>query len=234
VLERLLPAVVACAETREDLLETELFAVERTSLGRAVPKRRREFATGRACARRALGQLGAPVVGIAAGARGEPRWPSGVVGSITHCDGLRAAAVAWSSAVAGVGIDAEPDAPLPDGVLDEVAHGGELELVAGGPAAGVDVGRLLFSAKEAIYKAWYPLTERWLGFEDVELSLDLAAGTFCAALLVDGPVVGGAELRELRGRWTVEDGVIGTAVVVPAAMGPVGPALERRRPAAAR
>jgi 4'-phosphopantetheinyl transferase EntD len=213
VLERLVPEVVAWAETREDRLGEELFPSERRALGRAVDRRRREFVTGRACAREALGGLGVPASAIVSGAHGEPQWPAGIVGSITHCAGYRAAAVARTATIVALGIDAEPNAPLPDGVFGDVVHGAERDLVGDGH---VDVGRLVFSAKEAIYKAWFPLTGRPLGFEDVALSLDVAGRTFRAALLVDGPIVGGVRLTELHGRWAVQDGVIGTAVAVPA------------------
>jgi 4'-phosphopantetheinyl transferase EntD len=101
-------------------------------------------------------------------------------------------------------------------VLEEVAHGRELESVAAG-TEDLHVDRLRFSAKEAVYKAWFPLTGRWLGFDDVELSLDLANAEFHAKLLVPGPVVDGASLSEFRGRWALEEGVICTAVIVPAA-----------------
>jgi 4'-phosphopantetheinyl transferase EntD len=221
LLERLLPNVVAYAETREDRLEIELFPSERLSLGRAVDRRRREFITGRACARLALRRLGAPVVAIPSGQHGEPLWPAGVVGSITHCPGYRACAAARSEAIISLGIDAEPNAPLPDGVLEEVAFGRERERVAERSSATqgevqVDLARLLFSAKEAVYKAWFPLAKRWLGFDDVELSIDLSSAEFRAKLLVPGPVVDGARLTEFAGRWAVEQGVIVTAVVVPA------------------
>jgi 4'-phosphopantetheinyl transferase EntD len=213
VLERLIPAVASSVETRGDAAGEALYDIERRVLGRAVQKRRHEFVTGRACARQALARLGAPVGAIPAGSRGEPLWPDGVVGSITHCAGYRAAAVAWSAEVAALGIDAEPDDPLPEGVLEQVAFGRELDVVAaGGP---VDVGRLLFSAKEAVYKAWFPLAGRALGFEDVELSIDVAGGTFVAELLVPGPAVGGETLTALRGRWAVQDAIIATAVAVP-------------------
>jgi enterobactin synthetase component D / holo-[acyl-carrier protein] synthase len=219
MLERLLPSVVASAETTEDRLAIELFPSERRSLGRAVDKRRREFVTGRACARLALGQLGAPVMPIPSGVHGEPLWPAGFVGSITHCLGYRACAAARSDVVRSLGIDAEPNAPLPDGVLELVAFGKERERVAEpSPAAAgggrVNLPRLLFSAKEATYKAWFPLTERWLGFEDVDLSIDLSRGCFRAALLVDGPVVHGTRLTEFAGRWAIEDGIILTAIVI--------------------
>jgi 4'-phosphopantetheinyl transferase EntD len=221
VLERLVPNLVATAETRQDRFDIELFSAELGSLGPAAEKRRREFVTGRACARLALGRLGAPVVAIPRGQRGEPLWPVGVVGSITHCLGYRACAVAWSDVVVAVGIDAEPNAPLADGVLEKVAHGRELEDVGGrlpptGGEGRVDLPRLLFSAKEAVYKAWFPLTGQWLGFEDVDLSIDVAQATFRAKLLVRGPVLDGARLTEFAGRWAVEDGIICTAVAIPA------------------
>jgi len=217
LIERLLPDVVACAETREDVVDVELFAEEEASVGRAVDKRRREFIAGRACARLALGRLGIAPVAIPNGPRGEPRWPPGVVGSITHCAGYRACAVARSADVAAVGIDAEPNAPLPAGVLEEVASGPEREFIASARAGDreLDLGRLVFSAKESVYKAWFPLTQRWLGFMDAELSLDLAAATFRARLLVPGPRVRGEAVTEFHGRWAVEARIVCTAVVVP-------------------
>jgi 4'-phosphopantetheinyl transferase EntD len=213
MMESLVPPSVATVETGADLLEAELFPEEREAVGRAVEKRRREFVTGRACARRALERLGVGAGPIASGERGEPVWPAGVVGSITHCRGFRACAVARAADVASVGIDAELHEPLPRGVLGQVASERErAELSANG--SDVHVDKLLFSAKEAVYKAWYPLARRWLGFEDVHLSIDPASATFTARLLVPGPVVHGAPLTGFGGRWRVEDGVVATAVVV--------------------
>lgn len=213
MIERLVPDAVAVVSTREDLTDVELFPEEEEAVGRAVEKRRREFTTGRGCARLALGRLGIEPVAIPGGERGEPLWPEGVVGSITHCRGYRACAVARTGDVLSVGIDAEPHAPLPDGVLGQVAFGSELTMVAAGDG-GVCLDRILFSAKEAIYKTWFPLAQRWLGFEDVELTIDVGAATFHARLLVPGPVVGGAALTEFRGRWAVEDGLVGAAAAV--------------------
>jgi 4'-phosphopantetheinyl transferase EntD len=205
-------------ETREDRLDVALFPEEERSLGRAVDKRRREFATGRACAREALARLGVPSTAVGSGPHGEPLWPSGVVGSITHCEGYRACAVAPARAVLTIGIDAEGDARLSDGVWAKVAHGGERDLRgATGPVRdGPHLDAVLFSAKEAVYKAWFPLTGRRLGFDDVEVSLDLAAAEFRAKLLVPGAPVEGANLTEFRGRWAVEAGVVCTAVILPA------------------
>jgi 4'-phosphopantetheinyl transferase EntD len=142
------------------------------------------------------------------------------VGSITHCDGYRACAVASAHTLLTLGIDAERHAPLSDGVWQEVAQGRERELrMRNGVVAraGVHLDAVLFSAKEAVYKAWFPLARRWLDFDDVELSIDASDGTFRASLLVPGPRIAGAPLTELRGRWTVGGGVVVTAVAVPAA-----------------
>jgi 4'-phosphopantetheinyl transferase EntD len=212
VIERLVPDGVVVVATREDLLEVDLFPEEREAVARAVEKRRREYVTARACARQALEGLGVAPVAIPNGERGEPRWPDGVVGSITHCAGYRASAVARAHDVASVGIDAEVHAPLPDGVWDQIAFRSERALL--GRGGDVCLDRVLFSAKEAVYKAWFPLARRWLGFEDVEMTVDVDGGTFCAELLVRGPEVGGKRLTELRGRWGVEDGIVGAAVVV--------------------
>jgi 4'-phosphopantetheinyl transferase EntD len=73
---------------------------------------------------------------------------------------------------------------------------------------------MLFSAKESVYKAWFPLARRWLGFEDARIDIDPVAGTFRATLLVEGPVVNGAPLRGFEGRWLVGNGLILAAIAI--------------------
>ena len=214
----ILPAAVASAETFGDTPDAMLFPDEEAVITRAVDKRRREFITGRACARAALAELGYPPAPIVPGERGAPQWPPGVVGSITHCRGYRASAVALARNVLALGVDAEPNGPVPDGVLDAVASPGEQAglrtLAASRP--GVHWDRLLFSAKEAVYKAWFPLTRRWLGFEDASVRIDPAGGTFTARLHVTGPVLAGKTLEQLTGKWLMRDGLIATALVLTA------------------
>jgi 4'-phosphopantetheinyl transferase EntD len=214
VLERLLPSSVAVVSTRKDILDASLFLEEEQALGLAVEKRRREFTTARACARTALAELGLPEQAIPTGPRGAPRWPDGIVGSITHCDGYRACAVARDADLATIGVDAEPNAALPDGLLGDIALPEERPRLAALALDQPEVSwdRLLFSAKESVYKAWFPLAERWLGFEDAIVSIDRAAGTFAARLLVPGPPFGGGELQGFSGRWLVEDGLVLTAI----------------------
>jgi 4'-phosphopantetheinyl transferase EntD len=216
VIEEILPPETAVADTREELLDVELFPEERAALGRAVEKRRREFTTARACAREALAQLGLPPSPIATGERGEPRWPAGVVGSITHCTGYRACALARTADLAGVGIDAEPNAALPEGVLGEIARAEErpllAELARAEPAVHWD--RLLFCAKESVYKVWFPLARCWLGFEDATLTIDPAGGTFHARLLTPWPDVGARFPTLLEGRWLAREGLVLTALAL--------------------
>ncbi|WP_432113330.1 4'-phosphopantetheinyl transferase family protein [Streptomyces sp. S1] len=208
MIERLLPPGVASAEAYGDPPEALLFPTEEALVRRASEGRRREFTTVRLCARRALAELGVAPVPLLPGERGAPRWPERVVGSMTHCDGYRAAAVARRSPeVLSVGIDAEPHRALPPDVLEAVALPSELRRVEGlaRRAPHVHWDRLLFSAKESVYKAWFPLTRTRLGFDEADIALDLS-GSFRAVLLRGpGP-------SEFAGRWLVADGLLATAV----------------------
>lgn len=218
-MEELLPSEVRTAEAFGDPDGVTLLPEEAAVVARAVDKRRREFGTVRHCARAALARLGvpaAPILPILPGERGAPGWPDGVVGSMTHCDGYRAAAVARRGDLHSIGIDAEPHEPLPDGVLETVTLAPERAWIAALAAEvpGVCWDRLLFSAKESVYKAWFPLARRWLGFEEAEITVEPAQNRFAARLLVPGPVVAGRPLTGFTGQWLVRDGLVLTAIAV--------------------
>jgi 4'-phosphopantetheinyl transferase EntD len=222
MLAELLPADAAVVQVRGDVPDAILFPSEKEAIGRAVEKRRREFRTGRACARAALAQLGVEAQAIPSGPRGAPQWPAGIVGSITHCDGYRACALARQEDLIAIGIDAELDAPLPDGVIGDIALPEErraLDALAA-EEPGVSWDRLLFSAKEAVYKAWFPLAGRWLGFEDALVEIDRGRRSFSARLLVPGPRVEDRELRGFAGRWLARDGLLLAAIGVAAGAEP--------------
>src|SRR6185437_1465289 len=99
MIEDILPAPVAAADSRTDLSDGRLYPEEQALLVRVADARRREFTTVRCCARMALAKLGLPPAPILRGSEGAPIWPAGVVGSMTHCRAYRAAAVARASAV---------------------------------------------------------------------------------------------------------------------------------------
>lgn len=215
LLEHLLPTWLGGAETFTDPPDAALLPEEEPLVARAVDKRRHEVTTTRSCARRALAELGVEPVAIPRGERGEPVWPDGIVGSMTHCTGYRAAVVARARDAVTVGIDAEPHDKLPDGVLDVVAlpeeteHVKHLSTVDG----SVHWDRILFSCKESVYKAWFPVAREWLGFEDAQLTFDPQQRTFRAQLRKTGPEIGGAALESFDGTWIVHDGLLVTGIV---------------------
>jgi 4'-phosphopantetheinyl transferase EntD len=212
----LTPRVVA-AELYADPDDIAPLPEEEPLIARSVAKRRNEFVTVRYCARQALGELGVGPVPILKGDRGEPCWPEGVVGSLTHCEGFRGAVVGWSSDVRSVGIDAEPHDVLPKGVLDAISLPEERAQLGALPG-DLHWDRILFCAKEATYKPWFPLTHRWLGFEDARISFEVdgsgTAGTFVSRVLIDPAAEHGPPLEVLRGRWSVRDGLALTAIVL--------------------
>ncbi|WP_326638705.1 4'-phosphopantetheinyl transferase superfamily protein [Streptosporangium sp. NBC_01755] len=223
MIEDLLPGEVMSSEAFDDSRPCALFLAEEAVISRSVEKRRREFTTARWCARDALGNLGYQPVPVLPGAKGAPIWPSGVVGSITHCAGYRAAVVARSGDITTLGIDAEPNKPLPSGILEVITAGEELrrvmDLLRRDPSVRWD--RLLFSAKESVYKAWFPLAplrEPGLDFTEASITFDPVCGGFQALLLVEGPRLSdGVELKEFSGRWLVGRGLMITAIAVVAA-----------------
>ncbi|CAM5276522.1 4'-phosphopantetheinyl transferase [Streptomyces spiroverticillatus] len=226
----LLPAYAAALESTRELTGPPLFAAELRQIADALPARRAEYATVRRVARACLAELGVPPAVLVRGADGAPRWPHGTVGSLTHCRGYRAAAVARTRDADGLGVDAEPCAPLPARVLAQVTSPVERAHLAELAAARPEVPwcRVLFSAKEAYYKVWYPVMGCWLGFDDAEVEFrpDGVTGTF-----VVRPVSGGARrvrradarfdpvatgFPALRGRWAADAGVMVTAIAAPA------------------
>ncbi|MGR7028204.1 4'-phosphopantetheinyl transferase family protein [Geodermatophilus sp. URMC 62] len=218
VLEQLLPRFVATAEAFGDDHEVQLFPSEEAVVAAAVGRRRQEFATVRSCARRALALLGAPVVPLIPGARGAPSWPPGVVGSMTHCEGYRAAAVGRAGQVCALGVDAEPHAPLPRGVLALIAREDERAWLREWAEEDGSVcwDRLLFSCKESVYKAWFPLTGLWLDFHNVGVEISPRSGTFTAKVTTPA-------LLGLQGRWARWHGLLVTAVALPAGSAALGP-----------
>jgi len=223
MIEDLLPGEVMSSEAFDDSRPGALFPEEEAVISRSVEKRRREFTTARWCARDALSRLGYPPAPVLPGVKGAPIWPSGVVGSITHCAGYRAAVVARSVDVAALGIDAEPNKPLPSGILEAITVGEELhrvtDLLRRDPSVRWD--RLLFSAKESVYKAWFPLAplrEPRLDFTEASIAFDPVWGGFQARLLAEGPRLSdGGELKEFSGRWLMGRGLVITAIAVGAA-----------------
>ena len=206
MISDILPAGVAAVEETGEIRDPSLLPEEAAALGRVSELRRHEFALGRTCARRALAEIGLPPAPILPGSHRQPLWPAGVVGSITHCPGYCAAAVAWRGRFVTVGIDAEIHDELPSDVLDLVALPEERRSLSALSGAGVCWERLLFSAKESVYKAWFQIAERWMDFQDVLITIDPGSRRFDARLLIPGVTVDGRVVTSFDGRFLVERG----------------------------
>src|SRR5512146_1482527 len=167
--------------------------------------------------------LGVPAAPILPGPAGEPGWPPGVTGSITHCPGYRACAVARTEDLAAIGIDAEPDEELPRGLLESVATAWERawiqrQVAAGSPGPAVPWARLVFSAKDAAAKAWYPLAARWPDLAELTVAATVPetvakTGTGGLVVRLTGAASGLPDI--LAGRWMARDGLIITVVAGP-------------------
>ncbi|MGK2904300.1 MAG: 4'-phosphopantetheinyl transferase PptT [Mycobacterium sp.] len=217
LLPAVLPDLVFAAELYDDPPDLLPLPEEEPLVARSVAKRRNEFVTVRHCARIALGEIGVGPVPILKGEKGEPCWPDGVVGSLTHCEGFRGAVVGRQGEVRSVGIDAEPHDVLPRGVLDAISLPVERSQLSALPP-DLHWDRILFCAKEATYKAWFPLTHRWLGFEDAHITFTLDGsgntGSFQSRILIDPAAEHGPPLTTLAGRWSVARGIALTAITL--------------------
>jgi len=204
-----LPLSVVMVETHTDAPESSAWPQELAAMDVLPEVRRAEYLTVRDCARQALAHLGLPPTAILSDARGAPVWPEGIIGSLTHCRGYRAAAVARTSGLTALGIDAEPAEALPAGVGRRISTDAELARIAAlSREDDIHWDRLLFSAKESIYKAWYPLARVGLGFGDVDVTLK-SGGQASFVFLHDVPDE--VACRSWSLSWTVEDGIIKTA-----------------------
>jgi 4'-phosphopantetheinyl transferase EntD len=144
---------------------------EAAHLGRAVPKRAAEFAAGRHCAREALRQFGVVGWDLLVGADRVPLWPDGMVGSISHTARFCAAVVAERRRFHSLGLDVETDRRVTADLYEQFLTATERRRL-GGIGDAESLATLIFSAKEAFYKAQYPLTGEWLEFGDIEIDVE--------------------------------------------------------------
>lgn len=159
---------------------------------RAVEKRRREFAAGRAAAHQAIRNLGHSPRPILMAETRAPIWPRGLTGSITHTKSCAIAAVAPKGSLKAIGIDVEEDTPLKEDLLPAICSAREQAWLDEQDNPG-QMGKLIFSAKEAAYKCQYAVSEKFFGFEGMELEVEadrLASGQrgrFLAFFTADQP-----------------------------------------------
>jgi 4'-phosphopantetheinyl transferase EntD len=163
------PGVVA-AELRVPGDPELLLPAEARHLGRAVPKRAREFAAGRLCARRALAEFGIVDFAIEVAADRQPVWPASMTGSITHTTGFCAAVVAERETIGALGLDSEVVGDVNAEIWSRVCVPAEIAWLRTLSASQRQAAAtLIFSAKEAFYKCQYPISQERLDFQDVRV-----------------------------------------------------------------
>src|SRR6185436_14164469 len=147
--------------------EFALLDAEATAMASMAIDRRRASGAARHVARGLMTRLGYAQLPILKDASGAPVWPAGMTGSMAHDDRIAVAAVGQRRDFAAVGIDVEPAVPLPADMLELIATPQELRMIADDPLRG----KLLFAAKEAVYKAVHPLDGVFLEFHDIEVDI---------------------------------------------------------------
>lgn len=179
---------------------------EAAHLAAAVPRRKAEFAAGRTAARDAMVSINIEPCQILAHADRAPIWPVGINGSISHKNTLCAAVVARAPVF--LGLDIEEDTDLATDLLATICSKKELARIAG-PDQG-RLAKLIFSAKEAAYKAQYPLTRQLFGFETFDVALDQTQQRFTARFTKS--VAPFAKGDRLQGRFALVADHLVTAV----------------------
>ncbi|MGJ8616307.1 MAG: 4'-phosphopantetheinyl transferase family protein [Sulfitobacter sp.] len=172
---------IAVAVTDPKAPQPALMMSERDAVVGAIPARQREFAAGRAAARAAMVELGIKAKPILANPDRAPIWPRGVTGSISHTDNVCIAAVSHTETCRSLGIDIELATPLDADLITTICSDTELRRVAGPDQ--LHHAKLIFSAKEAAYKAQYSLSGLLFGFDHLDVTLDLATKSFVATFL---------------------------------------------------
>ena len=171
-LQSLFPPGIVVVERLDEGDIAALSPAEAACLGRAGLKRSREFAAGRQCARAALQQLGMAGWDLIVRPDRTPVWPEGVVGSISHTTGFCAVAAGHRQDWRAIGLDVEIDQRVTAELYPQFLTSVEQAWLRDQPITQADgLATLIFSAKEAFYKAQYPMTGEWLEFADLEIRL---------------------------------------------------------------
>ena len=201
---------VSIAVTDPKVPQPVLMASEQSAVARAVPSRQLEFAAGRAVARTAMRGLGVTPCALPAGEDRAPIWPVGVVGTISHTATACAAVVAHAGDWRGLGVDIEDAAPLNQELVSAICSDRELDRIKGRDQ--LRLAKLIFSAKEAAYKAQYPISKLLFGFYHLDITLNISDGSFTATFLK--PAAPFRVGDTLLGRFAYAADVLVTGVVI--------------------
>jgi 4'-phosphopantetheinyl transferase EntD len=207
-LESLFPPGVRCVFSDQPPVALALMPAEADAARNMAKKRAREFAHGRACARQALAELGYPGCPIPVGDHRAPEWPPDIVGSISHSGDQAAAVAARKSEYQGLGVDLETREPLEPSLLNMICRPGELDQLKNAKNDPT-LAKVIFSAKESLFKCVWPTLRRFIDFQDIELQLDIERKRFRAA--AHSKELPAQVIGNVCGRWTETGGLIVSA-----------------------
>jgi len=213
MIRTLFPLQVEVVEGADPLAGGPLHPDESACIERAVPKRRREFTAGRSCARTALARFGVEDFPLVPDTDRVPVWPPGFVGSLSHCDGYCAAAVARCEDARSLGIDVERQRRVDAALVRRICTDAELRAAAEGPQLAGELAALaIFSARESVYKCYYPIARTLLEHRDLEIRLG-SGGRYTARLTRETlPSAAGA--RRFEGRIAIDAHFVYTGVML--------------------
>ena len=179
MIENLFSNKVIVLNATQEMWEGHLYPEEQECIRKAVPKRRREFTAGRLCAREVLFRLGVGNFPLLVGPGRAPLWPKNIVGSISHCHNLCVVVATNDKGIKGLGVDVEMAGPLEKSVLELVCTEKEKQWIADTPPLiGSDMGKIIFSAKESLYKSLFSFTRKPLDFMDVQVVINTQTDEF--------------------------------------------------------
>jgi 4'-phosphopantetheinyl transferase EntD len=199
---------VGVGVTDPSLAQVDVLPTEAPHIARARPARRREFAAGRAAARAAMTHLGCAPLAVPASADRAPIWPKGISGSISHAQSLCVAVVSQNAS--SISLDVEEATALDPKLLDTICSPAEQARIAG-PDAGLHA-KLIFCAKEATYKAQYPLTRLLFSFDHLDVALNPKNHSFTATFLKPAGLFEISHV--LSGRYAITHDHFVTAVTI--------------------
>jgi 4'-phosphopantetheinyl transferase EntD len=179
------PSVAFTIFHESEIGDFHLHPLEQDALGDAVsPKRRMDFRVGRAAARSVMEKIGFPIqTPILRGEHREPLWPEGVIGSIAHGAGYGIAAAAWRQDVPAIGIDIQMiEERYTDELIARFADPDEFDWVRSDNSRRTERAVKLFSAKESVFKALYPLCKVWFAFDVAHLTPSADESSFSASV----------------------------------------------------
>ncbi|MBL4607753.1 MAG: 4'-phosphopantetheinyl transferase superfamily protein [Pseudomonadales bacterium] len=169
LVSQLFPPSVKMMVATPDIWQRQVQSAEEAAVRTAVKKRKREYRAGRHCAAAVLAQLGVVDFPLLNDSKRAPQWPQNIVGSLTHCDNFCCAVASSDPKIYSLGVDAEPLKPLPKETTPLICSENELSHLLANNLKENYWSAVIFSAKEAFYKAYFPLCREYLDFSQANI-----------------------------------------------------------------